>query len=787
MRRSLLLGLLALSLQPLVAPVAEPTSAAVARLRDLSALAAPRNHTDARLVHAEFLRRAGEIRRLYRTAPTELVAPPAWRAAALAAQPAADAPMRTFCPADFGADPAGLADSTEAVLRAVDSMLAECAAPNGTAAPGVRPMAAGVSDCGGAVLDLRGGQYLISAPVVIPPHYGNLNVNSGTLRATPTFPANRSLVELGAGLTTNGVEFVNFHEVLFDASHVAAGGLQIADCIGVTVEACFFVGFSGIGISVIRGHETMISNTWLAESYWNEPWNSSESHSVGIRLAANDAYVKDVIVFMHTLYGLQQRGGANLIDGVHAWNAGGTPTTGDNPMPWVRSDLGAGISITSDGAQSRLVNNYLDGSLLIIADPVEVVVTDTFFINAYTVLVSGKPIIRNFEMRANTYVCPSADSPACLGTRTVHTQQSEGNPAAPHLRPNFTRAVTGFVSVTDELVMPPNVTDLAERDIGTVTTTTARLSLTMSKEFTFELGSRLLFGWIDTVSYEVTIDMPPPAAFTPHRARTPVGTTVTVDFAEPVNATVTLTATQGLGETMKVKTDDAALLIDAHCSDSLRIRIAPPGMAVQKDQVGALSEECGTDKRTASPAARLVGAGGITNGDVRAVVTANHLVVSRVSDGMTLLSGPLPSFADAECGSEYRRIGANFTTGGGIHKWYGMGQLASPAAGITSGWDHHCPDPPDPSMPSWMSEGWSPSDGPCAPPLDRAQLGPVPIRSVKYWIGIPWQYNRQGWGLFLNQPGEGVIDVSSGLSLTFSCQKQLDMWISVSDSPTVRW
>ena len=120
-------------------------------------------------------------------------------------------------------------------------------------------------------------------------------------------------------------------------------------------------------------------------------------------------------------------------------------------------------------------------------------------------------------------------------------------------------------------------------------------------------------------------------------------------------------------------------------------------------------------------------------------------------------------------------------------RWYGMGQLASPAAGITSGWDHHCPDPPDPSMPSWMSEGWSPSDGPCAPPLDRDQLGPVPITSVKYWIAIPWQYNRQGWGLFLNQPGEGVIDVSSGLAFTFSCQKQLDMWISVSDSPTVRW
>jgi len=236
-------------------------------------------------------------------------------------------------------------------------------------------------------------------------------------------------------------------------------------------------------------------------------------------------------------------------------------------MPHIdHHQTGAGISITSDGWQSRLVNNYLDGSLLIIADPIETIVTNTFFINAYTVLVSGVPIMRNFEMTKNTYVCPSLDGPfvngtGCLGTQTVHLQQSEGNGGA-HLRPNFTQAVTSGVSITGELVMPPNTTDMTARDVGTVTTTTARLSLNLSKVFTFELGSRLLFGWIDTgehdrrsviyllaglrcshrlrcvaVSYDVAIDMPPPMAFTPHRARTPVGTTVTVDFAEPVNAT----------------------------------------------------------------------------------------------------------------------------------------------------------------------------------------------------------------------------------------------------------
>ena len=124
--------------------------------------------------------------------------------------------------------------------------------------------------------------------------------------------------------------------------------------------------------------------------------------------------------------------------------------------------------------------------------------TNTCFITAYTVLVSGVPIMRNFEMTKNTYVCPSLDGPfvngtGCLGTQTVHLQQAEGNGGA-HLRPNFTQAVTSGVSITGELVMPPNTTDMTARDVGTVTTTTARLSLNLSKVFTFELGSRLLFG-----------------------------------------------------------------------------------------------------------------------------------------------------------------------------------------------------------------------------------------------------------------------------------------------------
>ena len=37
----------------------------------------------------------------------------------------------------------------------------------------------GIVDLGGAVLDLSGGDYLVSAPIVIPLNYGNVHITGG--------------------------------------------------------------------------------------------------------------------------------------------------------------------------------------------------------------------------------------------------------------------------------------------------------------------------------------------------------------------------------------------------------------------------------------------------------------------------------------------------------------------------------------------------------------------------------------------------------------------------------
>jgi hypothetical protein len=64
-------------------------------------------------------------------------------------------------PADFGADPTGTKDSTAAMQAAMSALLSRRGPPVS--------MASNITDLGGATLDLSGGSYLISAPLVIPP------------------------------------------------------------------------------------------------------------------------------------------------------------------------------------------------------------------------------------------------------------------------------------------------------------------------------------------------------------------------------------------------------------------------------------------------------------------------------------------------------------------------------------------------------------------------------------------------------------------------------------------
>jgi len=413
---------------------------------------------------------------------------------------------RIIDPTAFGADPTGKTDSTAAFTRAVAALLS-------TKAVAPHAMAAHIKDLGGATLDLGGGQYLLSAPVVIPPMYGNLHVSDGTLRASPTFPDNRWLVEIGSATEcfpklpngqpdTQGCcnEFVGIESVLFDAGFTAAGGVRVAKTMGATIgPSVFFTGFTSVGIRVDNGHEAIISDAWLAECYWSENTMCTapgrNSTSIGIQINGNDHYLDNVIVFDWTKTGVEINGAANILTAVHTWNGGGVGIALGN----TQSAYG--------GHQNRILGCYLDYNTLDLYDPSSTVVESTFFLATHAVLHAVQGSVSGLIFRYNTYTTP--ESIVLDG-------------AFPHPK---------NVRIADE--------------IGAAKATTATKSLTQSgaPRWVFNFTAELLFPRIEQVTYSVVSDS---KVFFNHLARTPNWTQVVVETSVPVTATVVVTAAQAL-------------------------------------------------------------------------------------------------------------------------------------------------------------------------------------------------------------------------------------------------
>lgn len=85
--------------------------------------------------------------------------------------------LRAPSPTQFGADNTGLTDSTEGMRAAIAELITH----------GHSMTANGEVDLGGAVLELGGGIFLVSGPIVIPNGYANFYIQKGTLKAAANF------------------------------------------------------------------------------------------------------------------------------------------------------------------------------------------------------------------------------------------------------------------------------------------------------------------------------------------------------------------------------------------------------------------------------------------------------------------------------------------------------------------------------------------------------------------------------------------------------------------------
>jgi hypothetical protein len=79
-------------------------------------------------------------------------------------------------PTQYGGDPTGRKDSTDALLKSVEFCVNASKIP-----PGKFPD--GAADAGGCTVDLDGGEYLISQTLIIPTYVSNMRIQTGSLVA----------------------------------------------------------------------------------------------------------------------------------------------------------------------------------------------------------------------------------------------------------------------------------------------------------------------------------------------------------------------------------------------------------------------------------------------------------------------------------------------------------------------------------------------------------------------------------------------------------------------------
>ena len=440
------------------------------------------------------------------------------RRAAAADARAADPEVR---PVDYGADPTGATDSTAAFAAALAALLARNLS-GGLIAPGY-----GVADLGGATLRLGGGDYVISAPLIIPPGFGNLRIAEGTLRASAAFPRDRALIEVGGTACRGGVDACNVLVTL--SGLLLDGGLHARGCVlarglfqGVFSQL-YAVNFTGFGVAIHSGHEVHLESSWVAQVPLTDPRRENATFaagSTGVLLDGNDHYLSDVVCFGAAV-GLNVSGGANLVRGFHVWSLS-SPSGG------------VGIAVSGGGhawdtGQLRLEGVYLDGCPLLIAGPHLVSVQDSFFLCS-GINATGAPWPQIIVDAART-------RGAVAGLAVKDSQFSGGL-----CQPFAARNVLSLGSVT----MSGNTLNGDARSVPGVEATVEAIATVPTTAFTVDFAPLLAFPGlpIARVAYSVMLDG---AMFARHTARAPVGHVVTIETDVPVTGRVTITASQAGG------------------------------------------------------------------------------------------------------------------------------------------------------------------------------------------------------------------------------------------------
>ncbi|MCO5593814.1 hypothetical protein L7F22_047832 [Adiantum nelumboides] len=309
-----------------------------------------------------------------------------------------------FYPTMNGADPSGGSDSTMELQLTINQAF-EAASSHS--------LMEGIIDLGGVEVHLGGGQYVISKPLTLPDlGGGNVVIHGGTIRASNLFPADGFLLELATSELREewarldgrlaeshappAFENIVLQNLLLDANYTA-GGILLLNPLRTIIVNCYITHFTTIGISVQGGHETLIHSSFLGQHITSGAHPLEQSFSgTAILISGNDNSVTDVVIFSAQT-AIEVDGQANIITNVHCYNK-------------ATEYGGIGIIVRKGAIQTRILDSYLDYTGIVLEEPQEISVSDSFFLgDAYVLLralndapsVKGVSIVNNIFHGSN--------------------------------------------------------------------------------------------------------------------------------------------------------------------------------------------------------------------------------------------------------------------------------------------------------------------------------------------------------------------------------------------------
>lgn len=349
-------------------------------------------------------------------------------------------------------------------------------------------------------------------------------MRSGSLRASDDFPTDRYLIELWSSaastsqsaanatqlLSTSGYdyEYITLRDLMLDSNH-RGGGIAVVNSLRTTIDNCYVVHFSSDGVWVRGGHETLIRGLYVGQhiTAGADPGERNFT-GTGISLNGNDNVVSDTVIFSAAT-GVLVSGQANTLTGVHCYNK----ATGFG---------GTGIYLKLPNlTQTRIVSCYLDYTGIVAEDPVQLIVSNSFFLGDGNVVFKAvRGVIGSVNVVDNLF------SGQGRGTDIVQLDES----AVP------------FTNIDGVVVERNGVNGMAVR--STVAKGTVKGNGT---SWTVDFSSVLLFrDRIDHVVYSLQAE----SGFVNHALRNVSGNRVVVETDVAVAATVHVRVDQMGGSVM---------------------------------------------------------------------------------------------------------------------------------------------------------------------------------------------------------------------------------------------